>query len=707
MNPLSIEAAAVATPGKPQPGDTRLRGILLTLARVACIATAILSLATFVASIPATFDYFHFFFCTVPSCTHPAQGVAQYVQQLQALGFSVTTYTIFTIALNIILFCSYFAVAIILFWRKSQDWMALFASFFLMTFAITYIANSEAVPAQPWGALFVFIAYLGAISIVVFFYIFPTGRFVPRWTRWLAIGAALYWGIKDFLPAAFLISFIGIISTSIAFLAFVGTAIVVQVYRYLRVSNRVQRQQTKWVVFGMAIAVGGYIALRFFETFYVLSANVGPLSDILFNLVSHLLLLVIPISIAFAILRSRLWDIDLIINRTLVYGLLTGCIVGLYVLIVGGLSTLLQVRGNLIISLLATGLIAVLFQPLRARLQHAVNRLMYGERDDPYRSISRLGEHLEATLVPDAILPTVAETVAQALRLPYVAIELKDEQELRQVATYGTPVEPALRIPLHYQQETIGQLLLAARSPGESFSSADRRLLDDLARQAGIAAHAVRLSNDLQRSRERVVLAREEERRRLARELHDSVSQALYGISLGIHTARTALQRDPERVAEPLNYSLSLTEAALAEMRALIFELRPESLETEGLVSALTKQAAALHARYEIVVSTDLCDEPDLPLQMKEDLYRIAQEAMHNTIKHAHANHVILHLEQTSEEVILDVQDDGAGFDTTASFPGHLGLHSMHERVTHLGGTFQIESEPGAGTHIHVQVSSH
>src|SRR5207237_10030958 len=161
---------------------------------------------------------------------------------------------------------------------------------------------------------------------------------------------------------------------------------------------------------------------------------------------------------------------------------------------------------------------------------------------------------------------------------------------------------------LRYQQETVGQLLLASRSPGESFSSADRRLLDDLARQAGIAANAVQLSADLQRSRERLLLAREEERRRLARELHESVSQALYGISLGAHTARTMLERDPARVAEPLNYVLSLTEADLDELRALIFELRPESMETEGLVSALTKQAAAAQARHNLAVSTDLCD---------------------------------------------------------------------------------------------------
>ncbi len=222
----------------------------------------------------------------------------------------------------------------------------------------------------------------------------------------------------------------------------------------------------------------------------------------------------------------------------------------------------------------------MVLQAVLMRLQHAVNRLTYGERDDPYRIISRLGGRLEATLIPNAILPTVSATVAQALRLPYVAIELKEEGEFRQVARYGAPVDPSLRIPLRYQQETNGQLLLASRSPGESFSAADHRLLDDLARQAGIAANAVRLSADLQRSRERLLLAREEERRRLARELHDSVSQALYGISLGTHAVGTALERDPQHVAEPLDYILSLAEAALAEMRALIFELRPESLES-------------------------------------------------------------------------------------------------------------------------------
>jgi signal transduction histidine kinase len=147
---------------------------------------------------------------------------------------------------------------------------------------------------------------------------------------------------------------------------------------------------------------------------------------------------------------------------------------------------------------------------------------------------------------------------------------------------------------------------------------------------------------------------------------------------------------------------LSLAEAALAEMRALIFELRPESLETEGLVSALNKQAAATQARHELVVVTQLCDEPTLSLHVKQELYRVAQEAMHNIVKHAHASRVVLRLARTDGEVVLEVQDDGVGFDTSASFPGHLGLHSMRERVANLGGAFEIDSEQGKGTYIRV-----
>jgi signal transduction histidine kinase len=191
-----------------------------------------------------------------------------------------------------------------------------------------------------------------------------------------------------------------------------------------------------------------------------------------------------------------------------------------------------------------------------------------------------------------------------------------------------------------------------------------------------------------------------EERQRLARELHDSVSQALYGIALGAKTARKLLDQNPDRAADPLEYVDSLAEAGLAEMRALIFELRPESLQSEGLAAALDKQAAALRARHGINVETDLCNEPDAQLEAKEALYRIAQEALHNTIKHARASTVQIRMQCSANHVLLEICDDGIGFDPKGNFPGHLGLHSMRERIERLGGTLAVESAPGKGTEI-------
>jgi signal transduction histidine kinase len=254
-----------------------------------------------------------------------------------------------------------------------------------------------------------------------------------------------------------------------------------------------------------------------------------------------------------------------------------------------------------------------------------------------------------------------------------------------------------MAVPLLLRDQVIGTLVLTSKE-ANAFTPHHATLALAIANQAAIAIENAQLYAQAQE------LAAVEERQKLARELHDSVSQALYGIALGLHSARLLLDRDPRELPAWLDYLLSLAQAAQAEMRALIFELRPESLETEGLVSALTKQAAMLQARHEIAVSTELCDEPDLPLRAKQELYRIAQEALHNTVKHAYAGQVVLRLHQTGEEVVLEVRDDGAGFDPTASFPGHLGLHSMRERVAHLGGTFQLESTAGAGTRVCVSI---
>jgi signal transduction histidine kinase len=166
------------------------------------------------------------------------------------------------------------------------------------------------------------------------------------------------------------------------------------------------------------------------------------------------------------------------------------------------------------------------------------------------------------------------------------------------------------------------------------------------------------------------------------------------------------VERDPAGAAAPLDFTLAQAERGLAEMRALIFELRPESLEQEGLVAALQRQVAALEARHQMSIALSVPGEPDAPLAVKEALYRIAQEALNNTLKHAAASTICVSLSCTEDEVALEVRDDGKGLDPSASFPGHLGLQSMRERATRLHGRFELESAPGAGTTVRARLPS-
>jgi signal transduction histidine kinase len=257
----------------------------------------------------------------------------------------------------------------------------------------------------------------------------------------------------------------------------------------------------------------------------------------------------------------------------------------------------------------------------------------------------------------------------------------------------GDRTRSELALPIQLKGETIGVLNVESERVN-AFGEEDVAILQSLASQLAVALDNARLYEQARR------LAALEERQKLARELHDSVSQALYGIALGTRTARTLLGRDPAQAAQPLDYIASLAEAGLAEMRALIFELRPESLQIEGLAAALAKQAEAARARHQLQVTTDFCPEPEASLAVKEALYRVAQEALHNVAKHAQATQVELRLAVEDGRLTLTIRDDGQGFDPTGDFPGHLGLRSMRERLETVGGEFHLHSAPGQGTMI-------
>jgi two-component system NarL family sensor kinase len=415
----------------------------------------------------------------------------------------------------------------------------------------------------------------------------------------------------------------------------------------------------------------------------------------------------LPLVTGLAILKYRLYEIDLIINRTLVYGTLTTFVIGMYILIVGSLSVMVQANGNLLSSLLATGLIAVLFQPLRDRLQRGVNHLMYGERDEPHAVLVRLGKRLEATLSPDAVLSVIVETVAQALKLPYVAVSLKRDEQFPIAASHGHPREneTLLRLPLITQSEHLGELLLAPREPNTALTPADHVLLQDLTRHIGVALHAVRLTIDLQqltselqRSRSHLITLREEERRRLRRDLHDGLGAALTSMTFKLDAASNLLDRDPLAVRTLLRELKEQSQDSIADIRRLVYNLRPPILDEWGLVASLREQVA----QYQLqAFQAHVCAPeslPPLPAAVEVAAYRIALEGLANVIRHAHATWCTICLEVREDALIVEIRDNGKGL--PPDFHAGVGISAMRERAAELGGSCTLENPAAGGTQV-------
>lgn len=487
-------------------------------------------------------------------------------------------------------------------------------------------------------------------------------------------------GIESARPLFELIS--TIMSLGIFPLLFAGLAAIVVRFRRSRGD---ERQQLKWFTYAVFLIPISLVGNDLFPDYAWL---IGGISVAL-----------LPVAIGIAVLKHRLYDIDIVINRTLVYGALTACVVGIYVLAVGYLGATFRAEGSLLVSLVATGIVAVVFAPLRDRVQRVVNRLMYGERDDPYAVLSRLGRRLDAALAPNDVLPAIVETVAGALKLPYAAVTLKRGDGFETAAAHGTPVNEPLVLPLTYGPEMVGQLVLGHRAAGESFGKQDLDLLDDLARQVGVAAHAVRLTADLQRSRERLVMAREEERRRLRRDLHDGIGPQLAALTLKLETARNKLSQDP--TADALLSDLAeRARVAVADVRRSVHALRPPALDELGLVPAL-RETAAQYSQNGLRVSVEAPENlPPLPAAVEVAAYHIAQEAMTNVVRHAGARNCAVRfgLDETSGLLSLEVQDDGRGLDGERG--SGVGLFSMRERAEELGGTCAVEPLSAGGTRV-------
>ena len=529
------------------------------------------------------------------------------------------------------------------------------------------------------------------------------------------------------------------------FLATVLGALLCLIMRLHR-SCEEERQQIKWFVAVAVFGISSLVSVSIASSLLPEGNSIGVFTNFLGNLLWVIVPASLPIAVGLAVLRYRLYDIDIIINRTLVYGTLTVCIVGIYVLIVGYLGTVLQARGNLAVSIFGAGLVAILFQPLRERLQRIANRLTYGERDDPYRVLSRLGRRLEATISPEAVLPAIVEDIARALRLPQVEIWLADGDTLRLGAAHGSaPASLSVRdasavealrhatdalhpedldssgeygvviagggvgliLPLTHQGEIVGALCLAPRSPGEGFSQADRRLLGDLAIQSGAAAHEVQLTvalhsslEDLRRSRELLVETQEEERRRIQRDLHDGLGPVLASMRLRLEACLDLAERTAAPLSGDLERLYELVGEATGNVRRLVYDLRPPVLDQLGLVPAVRQHCERFERESGIETELATATMLSVPAAAEVTVFRVVQEALVNVQKHAQASHAMVRLERQGEWLLVRVADDGKGPSANGGTVAGTGLVSMRERAELLGGTLNLNCQPEGGTDL-------
>lgn len=513
--------------------------------------------------------------------------------------------------------------------------------------------------------------------------LFPTGR-VPsrRWT-WLiwagviggtvtaiGIGSTPVEGVPYTwltLPGHERFSLLWQVANWAVYVTYLS-AFLALVVRYRRGDERLRRQLL-WLVLALTIAI-------------VVQAVWGPLVDG-FAVLNLLSIALIPISIAIAVLRYQLLDIRLVLSRTVLYLLLSAAVLAVYLGLVALAGSVLADPGEGTTAVI-TLLIAVGFNPVRVRLQRLVDRALYGDRADPVRVVSRIGQQLAGGDDEDLL-----RAVAEALRLPSAAM-LVDGVEW---AGYGNAPAVTESIDLTYRSMTVGRLVIGVRPGDGSLAAADRAALELLAAPLAVAAHATRLSEELQRSREEIVSSREEERRRLRRDLHDGLGTALTGIAFQADAARNLVRTDPER-AEALLSSLR-TEAAdaIGDVRRLVYALRPPSLDELGLLGAIRRQVDRLDCGTTSVTMDAPDVVPDLPAAVEVAAYRIVLEALTNATRHARARTIEVSIE-VGDILEISIEDDGAA--TTPWRPG-VGMVAMRERTAELGGSLHAGPGPGGG----------
>ena len=598
-------------------------------------------------------------------------------------------------------------------------------SFAVGGLAVTVDPNSRNAAAQ-WVSSWVW-GTGSFLALSLPFLLFPDGRVPsPRWwvIKWAAvIGIATFAFASALAPGLMADTRIpnpvglqlgGVGSKIFSALRGAGAAIAIVAgfcsigslfFRYHR-AGRLEREQIRWLMFA-----GGMVIIGVFASSPI-TANLSPaLASNIQNAITAGVLSLVPIAIGIAVLRYRLYDIDVVISKTLVYGALAAFITFVYVTIVVGVGSLVGQGGdpNVALSILSTAIVAVAFQPVRERVQRFANRLVYGQRATPYEVLAEFSERMAGAYANEDLLPRMARILAEGTGSARADVWLRIEDQLHVDASWPVNTDSSSVVDIHHLPDSLtpvlhqGELLGAIsveKKPGDAITPTEHKLIDDLAAQAGLVLKNVGLTeqllarlDELKASRQRLVTAQDEERRKLERDIHDGAQQQLVALTVKLRLAEQLVHRDVDKTAEMLAALQLDSQAALEDLRDLARGIYPPLLADKGLAAALEAQA-----RRATVPTTVVADRVGrYPKEVESAIYFSVLEALTNVAKYADASSAEVHVAQQDGRVTFSVSDDGNGFDPNETRYG-TGLQGIADRLAAIDGDLEVKSEPERGT---------
>ena len=611
--------------------------------------------------------------------------------------------------------------------RNTIGWLFIVAgaALGLTTFGQVYgahalVADPGALPAGRAAAWISNVLWPIPICVLVLlFLLFPTGHLVSRrWRPVVWLTGAIYlllttagvifatrnWerpfvDIEDAARAGGTFAQTAILVGALAVPVALGLALVSVVVRYRR-SGVVERLQLKWFVSAAAVTTVMFSISFFFGSPVI-------------SVITSLALLGLYVAIGIAMVKHNLFDIDLILNKAIAYGALAVIFTAVYVVVVVAIGAVIGVTYGL--SLVATAVVAVAFQPLRRRAQHFANRLVYGERATPYEVLSRFSEQVGETYSGEDIHVRMVRLLAEGTGATSAAVWLKVGDEYRPVATWPTNGSPSpvrvvggrtpefegttASVEVKLRGEQLGMLTLV-KPPNQPLTPVEQTLVNDLAGQAALLLANSRLIEDLRASRQRLVAAQDEERRRLERNLHDGAQQQLVALGVQLSLAQRQAKEEAPDVAETLERLQAQTTDALENLRDLARGVYPPLLADKGLAAAIDAQAR----RSTLPVRVDSDGIGRYPQEVETAVYFCTLEALQNAAKYARPQEVVVRLREDGHELVFTIEDDGQGFDQATTQLGS-GLQNMSDRLAALGGELFVDSRPGEGTIVEGRVA--